>query len=91
MVKTRNMNLVETRARAAEQAGGEGGEEGGLDRKGADLRQRGLQHQGQLRQPPIAVRLFFWAMAKNGSSRSFLGQKRVGRIMKAANTQFGLT
>ena len=31
------------------------------------------------------------AMAKNGSSRSFLGQKRVGRIMKAANTQFGLT
>ena len=48
MVKTRNMNLVETRARAAEQAGGEGGEEGGLDRKGADLRQRGLQHQGQL-------------------------------------------
>ena len=31
------------------------------------------------------------AMAKNGSSRSFLGQKRVGRIMKAANNQFGLT
>ena len=31
------------------------------------------------------------AMAKNGSSRSFLGQKRVGRIMKAANTQYGLT
>ena len=31
------------------------------------------------------------AMAKNGGSRSFLGQKRVGRIMKAANTQFGLT
>ena len=30
------------------------------------------------------------AMAKNGSSRSFLGQKRVGRIMKAANTQFEL-
>ena len=30
-------------------------------------------------------------MAKNRSSRSFLGQKRVGRIMKAANTQFGLT
>ena len=37
------------------------------------------------------VLFFFWAMAKNGSSRSFLGQKRVGRIMKAANTQFGLT
>ena len=30
-------------------------------------------------------------MAKNGSSRSILGQKRVGRNMKAANTQFGLT
>ena len=34
---------------------------------------------------------FFWAIAKNGSSRSILGQKRVGRSMKAANTQFGLT
>ena len=31
------------------------------------------------------------AMAKNGSSRSVLGQKRVGRSMKAANTEFGLT
>ena len=31
------------------------------------------------------------AIAKNGSSRSILGQKRVGRNMKAANTQFGLT
>ena len=30
-------------------------------------------------------------MAKNGSSRSILGQKRVGRSMKAANTEFGLT
>ena len=30
------------------------------------------------------------AIAKNGSSRSILGQKRVGRSMKAANTQFGL-
>ena len=35
--------------------------------------------------------IFLRAMAKNGSSRSFLGQKRVGRIMKAANNQFGLT
>ena len=34
---------------------------------------------------------FFWAMARNGSSRSILGQKRVGRSMKAANTEFGLT
>ena len=31
------------------------------------------------------------AIAKNGSSRSILGQKRVGRSMKAPNTQFGLT
>ena len=34
---------------------------------------------------------YSWAMAKNGTSRSILGQKRVGRRMKAANTQFGLT
>ena len=31
------------------------------------------------------------AIAKNGSSRSVLGQKRVGTSTKAANTQFGLT
>ena len=31
------------------------------------------------------------AMAQNGSSRSVLGQKWVGRNTKAANTQFGLT
>ena len=31
------------------------------------------------------------AIAKNRSSRSVLGQKRVGRITKAASTQFGLT
>ena len=31
------------------------------------------------------------AMAENGSSRSVLGQKRVGRSTKAADTQFGLT
>ena len=41
--------------------------------------------------PPPGDRLKKRAMAKNGSSRSFLGQKRVGRIMKAANNQFGLT
>ena len=29
-------------------------------------------------------------MAENGSSPSILGQKRVGRNMKAANAQFGL-
>ena len=32
-----------------------------------------------------------WAMTKNGSSRSVLGQKRVGRSMKTANAEFGLT
>ena len=37
------------------------------------------------------AKYIYRAMAKNGSSRSFLGQKRVGRIMKAANTPFGLT
>ena len=40
---------------------------------------------------PVMKRLFFRAIAKNGSSRSVLGQKRVGRSAKAANTQFGLT
>ena len=30
-------------------------------------------------------------MAKNGSPRSVLGQKRVDKSTKAANTQFGLT
>ena len=34
---------------------------------------------------------YFRAIARNGSSRSILGQKRVDRSMKAANTQFGLT
>ena len=35
--------------------------------------------------------LSFRATAKNGSSRSVLGHKRVGRSTKAASTQFGLT
>ena len=35
--------------------------------------------------------LLLRAIANNGSSLSILGQKRVGRSMKAANTEFGLT
>lgn len=40
---------------AAEQAPRKGSEEGGPDRKGADLRQRGLQHQGQSATPTAAA------------------------------------
>ena len=52
---------------------------------------RAISHPSTRLKFTLAVRVFFGAMAKNGSSASVLGQKRVGRGPKAASIQFGLT